>query len=91
MLTAITMVSAVSDNTTEKKESPLYKFRAERANEIDNQHIRNSITRFLNNRLYFLPRVSIEKSDNELYENIPSMTEPTCLANPAITCFILCK
>ena len=57
MLVTITMVSAVSDNTTEKKESPLYKLRTNRAT---NLKIKEFIkTRFTQNRL-FLFRENVE-------------------------------
>ena len=89
MLVAITMVSAVGNKTTAKKESPLYKLRTNRANSNKNIKI---IDNFLKDRVFYFPVILQDlRYENR---NFGGTWHPTCIpviTCVIITCFILCK
>jgi hypothetical protein len=56
MLVAISYAAAINTTNTEKKDSPLYRIRTKRAiTEKISEIIENIKTRFLGNRIFFLP------------------------------------
>ena len=79
LLTTISLASALdtsSEQTVEKKESPLFGIRAKKA---IGEKINDLKPEFLSDRLFFLPFQHMSKLKNS---PIPSMQTPTCLANP---------
>ena len=83
MLVTISFASAINTNVTntERKESPLYKFRTRQAiSEKLDYIIENIKTRFIGGRLFFVPikllKVRIVISD--MYYSCTDCTEGTC-------------
>jgi len=96
MLVTITYASAATNNTAEEKESPLYGIRARRAiNEKVTSIIENIKTRFLSERIFFLPFRSTNKLELSLRDLITDKTPtelfPGCYLAEKLTLVWWCR
>ena len=90
MLVTISLASATNTNTTntEKKESPLWTIRTKRAiSEKINNIIENIKTKFLGERIFFLPFIKYTPG-NSRSDPLALTEHMTCSCTiPAMTCF----
>jgi len=89
MLVTISFASAITTNTTstKKKESPLYRIRTRLAiGERILQIFKNIISRFIGERIFFLPNLLLKNKENSAFSTI--FEKYTCFPSNYCTTYL---
>ena len=90
VLTTITLSSAINTTNNNKKESPLYSIRTRLAiREKIGQILDNIKTKFLGERLFFIPFKWITTNRGTVIETMYTYKGETC-DSPCTACFMTC-